>query len=128
MDRFYYHDILEQHLLPSTKKIKFVKEFVFMHDNDPKHTSGLIKDWLKEKKIQTLPWASFSPDLNPIEHLWDELERRVKKHQPKNAQQLKDLLQDEWKNIEHSVLEKLVDSVPSRLRECIKANGYPTRY
>ena len=66
-----------------------------MHDNDPKHTSGLIKDWLKEKKIQTLPWPSFSPDLNPIEHLWDELERRVKKHQPKNAQQLKDLLEDE---------------------------------
>ena len=68
MDRFYYHDILEQHLLPSIKKFKFDKEFVFMHDNDPKHTSGLIKDWLKEKKIQTLPWASFSPDLNPIEH------------------------------------------------------------
>ena len=128
MDRFYYHDILEQHLLPSIKKFKFGKEFVFMHDNHPKHTSGLIKDWLKEKKIQTLPWPSFSPDLNPVEHLWDELEHRVKKYQPKNAQQLKDLLQDEWKNIEHCVLEKLVDSVSSRVRECIKANGYPTRY
>ena len=44
MDRFYYHDILEQHLLSSIKKFKFVKEFVFMHDNDPKYRSGLIKD------------------------------------------------------------------------------------
>ena len=99
-----------------------------MHDNDPKHTSGVIKDWLKEKKIQTLSWPSFSPDLNPIEHLCDELEHRVKIHQLKNAQQLKDLLQDEWRNIEHSILEKLVDSVLSRLREQIKANGYPNRY
>ena len=44
MDRFYYHDILEQHLLPSIKNFKFGKEFIFMHDNDPKHTSGIIKD------------------------------------------------------------------------------------
>ena len=60
-----------------------------MHDNDPKHTSGLVKDWLKQKTIQTLSWPSFSPDLNPIENLWDELERRVKKHQPKNLPELR---------------------------------------
>ena len=52
----------------------------------------------------------------------------MKKHQVKIAQQFKDLLQDEWKNIEHSVLEKVVDPVLSQLRECIKANGHPTRY
>ena len=75
MDRFYYRDILEQHLLPSTKKFQFGKEFVFTYDNDPKHTSGLIKDWLKENKIQAQPWPSFSPGLNLNERLWDELER-----------------------------------------------------
>ena len=84
-----------------------------MHDNDPKHTSGLVKDWLKQKGIQSLPWPSFSPDLNPIESLWDELERRVKKHQPKNLQELELQLTQEWNNIELSVLEKLVDSVPN---------------
>ena len=93
-----------------------------------RNTSGLIKDWLKEKKIQMLPCASFSPELNLNERLWDELEHWVKKHQVKIAQQLKNLLQDEWKNIEHSVLEKLVDSVLIQLRECIKANGHPIWY
>ena len=45
------------------------------HDNDPKHTSRLMKDWLKRKKIQTLPWSSYSPDFDPIErHQPTELE------------------------------------------------------
>ena len=99
-----------------------------MHENDPKHTSGLIKDWLKQKRIQTFPFKSFSPDLNPIENLWDGLERRVKKHQWENLQELELQLTQEWNNIELSVLEKLVDSVPSRLYMCVKMKGYPTKY
>ena len=42
--------------------------------------------------------------------------------------QLELLLIQEWNKIELSVLEKLVDSVPSRLYECIKMKGYPTKY
>ena len=57
-----------------------------------------------------------------------ELERRVKKHQPKNLEELELQLTQEWNNIELSVLEKLVDSVASRLYECVKMKGYPTKY
>ena len=128
MDRFYYRDILEQNLQPSINHFKLGQRCIFMHDNDPKHTSGLIKDWLKRKRIETLPWSPYSPDFNPIENLWDELERRVKKHQPKNITELELLLIEEWNKIELPVLEKLVDSVPSRLYECIKMKGYPTKY
>ena len=74
MNRFYYRDILEEYLLPSIKKLQFGKELAFTYDNDPKRTSGLIKDWLKEKKIQILLCVSFSPALNLNERLWDELE------------------------------------------------------
>ena len=48
MDRFYYREILEQNLLPSIKKLDSQNKYVFMRDNDPKYTSGLIKDWLKK--------------------------------------------------------------------------------
>ena len=66
-----------------------------MHDNDPKHTSALGMDWLVKQHTKTLPWLSYSSDLNPVEHLWDELERRIKKRQPKNRQKLGDLLMEE---------------------------------
>ena len=79
MDRFYYLDILEQNLQPSINDFKLGQRCIFMYDNDPKHTSGLIKDWLKRKRIQTLPWPPYSPDINPIENLWEELEQGVKK-------------------------------------------------
>ena len=128
MDRFYYRDILEQNLLPSIDHFKFGQQSHFMHENDRKHTSKLVKHCLKQKRIQTLPWSFFSPDLNPIESLSDELERRAKKHQPKNLQELEVQLTQEWNNIELSVLEKLVDSVLSQLYECVKMKGYPTKY
>ncbi|CAF3530168.1 unnamed protein product [Rotaria sp. Silwood1] len=66
--------------------------------------------------------------MNPIEHLWDELERRMKKHQPKNQDQLRQTLQAEWEEIGSDVTEKLVESVRSRLYECYRMKGYPTKY
>ena len=52
MDRFYYRDILEQNLLPPIDHFKFGHQYHFMHDNNPKHTSELVKDWLKQKTIK----------------------------------------------------------------------------
>ena len=66
--------------------------------------------------------------MNSIEHLWDELQRRMEKHHPKNKEELKEILLKEWNHIGTDVAEKLVDSVPNRLYECVRMRGYPTRY
>ena len=79
MDRFLYREILRKDLLQSCQKLGLENSFVFQHDNDPKQIAGMVKDWLKQKKTETLNWPPCSPDMNPIEHLWDELERRMKK-------------------------------------------------
>ena len=92
MDRFYHRDISEQNLQLSINHFKLGQRCIFMNDNDPKHTSGLIKDWLKRERIQTVAWTSY---FDPIENLWDELDRRVKRHQPKNMTELKLLLMQE---------------------------------
>lgn len=69
-----------------------------------------------------------SPDLNVIEHLWDELKRRVRKRRPSNKEQLKKILLEEWQNISPIVTEKLVSSMPSRLKAVLESVGGPTRY
>ena len=73
-------------------------------------------------------WPPFSPDMNPIEHLWDEVERPMKKHQPKNEDQLRRILQAEWESMGQDVTKKLVELDPNRSYECYRIKERPTRY
>ncbi|CAF4494487.1 unnamed protein product [Rotaria socialis] len=123
-----YRTILDNNLLQSVEKLKMDNEWTFQHDNDPKHRAAIVNNWLNRNGIERLEWPSFSPDLKPIEHLWDEIERRMKKEQPKNEKELKESLTRVWKEVEKKVLKKLVDSVPNRLNEVIRMKGGPTRY
>ena len=50
-----------------------------------------------------MTWHTQSPDLNPIEMVWDELDRIVKEKQPTSAQHMWELLKDYWKSIPHEV-------------------------
>lgn len=69
-----------------------------------------------------------SSDLNPIEHLWDELGRHVKKCYVRNEEQLKQALLEEWNKIELVTTAKLVASMQKRMREVLKAKGGPTNH
>lgn len=123
-----YKDILRINLFESAKKLNLKNGFTFQQDNDPKHRSHIVNNWIQKRGVTCLIWPPFSPDMNPIEHLWDELERRMKKHQPKNENQLRQALQVEWYGIGSDITRKLVESVPNRLYECYRMKGYPTKY
>ena len=123
-----YRDILQKNLFESVKKLKLGKDWVMQHDNDPKHRAHIVTNWLDRENVERLKWPPFSPDLNPIEHIWDEVERRMKKERPKNETELKQALLRVWQGIGQDVTKKLVNSVPNRLNEVIRMNGYPTRY
>jgi len=128
MDRFMYRDILNANLYQSAAKLGIVDNFLFQQDNDPKHTSKLIHEYLTENGIQRLQTPPQSPDLNPIEHLWSEIKSRLKKFKNLNSNVLKMRISEIWENIASDVTRNLVDSMKSRLQAVIVAKGGNTKY
>lgn len=123
-----YIDILKNDFLPSVEKLNLKTNFIFMHDNDPKHTSGLVKEWLLKNVKSKLPHPPQSPDLNVIEHLWAHLKQKLKNRRPSSIAQLKVILQEEWENIPTEVTKNLVSSMPKRLKEVFDAKGGHTSH
>src|SRR4051794_9935780 len=100
-------------MLPHARS-KIGRAFILQADNDPKHSSHLVKTWLNNKRIITMEWPSQSPDLNPIEHLWGELGRRCATVKTKNKMEKFQLLEKEWAAIPQAVIDDLLNSMPRR--------------
>lgn len=122
-----YRDILESHMLPHFRS-NMPENSLFQHDNDPKHTSRLVRSYLEEANIDVLEWPPQSPDLNPIENLWDLVDREIRKRKHSNCAQLMDHIRSEWEQIPSNVLESLIDSMPRRLRAVVSNKGFATKY
>ena len=93
-------------------------------DNAPPHRSKAV---LRDKmlhKIRTLPWPACSPDLNPIENVWDYIGRRLREMDCIHSiNDLKQTLTEAWQNIPDSYIKKVIGSMTHRIGEVIKAKG-----
>jgi hypothetical protein len=78
-----YKSIFDKNLYASARKLGLSKQFVLMHDNDPKHLSKIVADWIHSRQIEKLPWPPHSPDLNPLEHIWLFIKRQLQKKSSK---------------------------------------------
>jgi hypothetical protein len=83
-----------------------------------------------DNKVPEMDWPAQSPEPNPIEHLWDEMERwiRSRPQRPTSPTALATALQEEWAAIPPETFRHVVESLPGRVRAVIKAKGEPTRY
>uniref|UniRef100_A0A8R1DJD5 DDE_3 domain-containing protein n=3 Tax=Caenorhabditis japonica TaxID=281687 RepID=A0A8R1DJD5_CAEJA len=119
MGRYVYEEILEN-TMRLWARANLSRSCVFQQHNDPKHTSGHVANWFRRRRVDLLEWPSQSPDLNPIEHMWEKLERRLKGVRASNANQ-------KFAQLEAApmtVVQTRLDSMPRRCQPVIDAKGY----
>ena len=111
---------------------------IYMQDGASIHTARIIKKWLADNGIEVIDWPPYSPDLNPIEHVWRHLKEWVHEHYPEletltgSDEMIKkhmiEALQEAWAHLNDEFLEKLVESMEKWMKAVIKADGWHTKY
>jgi hypothetical protein len=127
MDRHVFVAIMNDVMLPYARR-EMGRRWIYQQDNDPKHTSKAAREWFAQKRIEVMQWPAQSPDLNPIETLWNDVDAVVKKKKPRNLDELEAVVKAAWAEIPVERCVRLVDSMPRRLAEVIKNKGYATSY
>ncbi|ORD98464.1 TCB1 [Hepatospora eriocheir] len=122
-----YKQILAKNLRQSANEMG-IDSFIFMHDNDPKHTSGVVKDWIDAKEIDILPWPPQSPDLNPIEHIRAYIKKELCKKGKLKKQELKKEILRIWNSITPKMVQPYIMSFNKRVLAIYNAKGKHVDY
>ncbi|GFV41774.1 transposable element Tcb2 transposase [Trichonephila clavipes] len=96
-------------------------QFLFMDGNAPCHRTVAAEQLLESEDIERMDWPARSPDLNPIEHVWDFLGRRLAARTlpPVTIRELRLALQDEWAAMPQQLIDTLILSMGRRCETCL---------
>jgi transposase len=131
MDGALMRSILAADLIPSAKlhfSFDPPEQWYLLHDNDKKFGCDAVKALLHEKGVTTVDFPPYSPDLNPIENLWNTMARAVEHHACETMEELQDVIAAEWDKVDKDLMKKLARSMPSRCKAVIEARGWHTKY
>jgi transposase len=98
---------------------------IFQQDNAPAHKKALVTTFLQAQNFETLDWPPQSPDLSPIEWVWNIIKMKMKalKPRPRTTARMQAAILDIWENLEDSTREKTIDTFRKRLQQCVERKG-----
>jgi transposase len=122
-----YQEILEEHYLDFHRRCAGI----FQQDGASCHTAKTTRKWMVDNGMQYFDvWPAQSPDLNPIEWLWDMVDQRVRdrKPLPSSLPVLTAALMEEWNNISLEEVREILSTMPRRVQDVIAASGGYTKW
>ena len=106
-------------------------EWLFMDDNPPPHLSLLVKEFKQTAGLRSFQWLPASPDLNSVENVWSFLKkciRRLLKPSDGFVVDLESLFRREWDELSQIKIDRMIQSMPNRIRSVIEKSGPNTKY
>jgi DDE superfamily endonuclease len=111
--------------------VEYDQQLTFIQDSAPAHAAkGTIED-LQERRIVCLQWPAYSPDLNPIEMVWNRMKDWIQEQfddKLYSYDALRVAITAAWEAIDERYLTELLESMPQRCQAVIAADGNHTRY
>jgi transposase len=128
LDAHRYQSILALNLVSSAHQFWPKGQWWFQQDNWSVHTADTSQVWFHTHGIDLLDWPAWSPDLNPIENLWNDLKRRVYAHHPQTMEELEHWIEVEWNATDLNFISHICKSMPHRLQMLLNNKGHKISY
>ena len=126
MNQYSYYELLNEYLPDVMDKCS---ADVFQQDGATSHTANSVTQWLKDCQVNYIDdWPGQSPDLNPIENLWQIVKSDLQGKDVSTYEKLEKEVRASWDRIPVETLHNLALSVPRRLQEVKKRKGGATKY
>ena len=118
-----YIKTLKDYLLPELEAAD--GGMVFQQDNAAIHKTAAVMSFMEENQVETFEWPPQSPDLSPIENLWNVMKMKMKalKPRPRSHARMRDACLLIWSELGDDIREHLVNTFRGRLEKCLAANG-----
>jgi len=118
-----YIKTLKNYLLPEIEIAE--GPVLFQQDNARIHKTPAVMSFLEKSKIQTFEWPPQSPDLSPIENIWNAMKMKLKrmKPRPRSHANMRNAMLKIWSELDDQLRLGLMQTFRSRLNKCVHAKG-----
>ena len=115
--RRYRDEILAEQVEPHFDDHALADPPIFMHDGATPHIARISMAVLRQSAMEVLPWPSLSPDLNPIEHVWDYIRRHLNEMDPRvqSMDELREAIYEVWRYMPQQYVRRLIHSMRRRV-------------
>ena len=126
----FIRDVLKPVAFPHFDNHPLATRPVCMVENARPHRSSAVTAYLQSEAVTSVPWPAMILDLNPIEHIWDMLGRRMHAREPpvQNLRQLETVLHREWQQLSQQDIRRLTGGMRRRVEAVIQSRGGNTCY
>lgn len=128
LNRWTYSELLEEALFDEADALYGRRNWTLVQDGAPAHRAAYTIATIQQRGDVIRDWPGASPDINPIENVWNVLKNKVYQRNPRTQMELETYIREEWDDLDDNIVISIAESMPRRLEMLIETEGHHTGY